>query len=233
MESTAKRLIVVNGPMGVGKTAVCRQLVRLCAPAAFLDGDWCWMLEPFTVTPHTKELVLSNIAHMLESYGRCPACRTVVFCWVMQAPREGRAQQGLCRAHMRGSVRRLCAVAQRLYAAQRAEHAHPGGRKGLGAGRRIGRGQAQHHVRPARKRRFGAHLRGHQRVAAALHHTGAHHTHHGVKPQRAYPAYLVRMPVVERVIFGNNARSAHSARLPSACRAAKMAARPVFGPVGP
>ena len=41
------------------------------------------MLEPFTVTPHTKELVLSNIAHMLESYGRCPACRTVVFCWVM------------------------------------------------------------------------------------------------------------------------------------------------------
>ena len=23
---------------------------------------------------------------MLESYGRCPACRTVVFCWVMQAP---------------------------------------------------------------------------------------------------------------------------------------------------
>lgn len=54
MESTAKRLIVVNGPMGVGKTAVCRQLVRLCAPAAFLDGDWCWMLEPFTVTPHTN-----------------------------------------------------------------------------------------------------------------------------------------------------------------------------------
>ena len=44
------------------------------------------MLEPFTVTPHTKDLVLSNIAHMLESYGRCPACRTVVFCWVMQAP---------------------------------------------------------------------------------------------------------------------------------------------------
>ena len=82
-QAHAKRLILVNGPMGVGKTAVCRQLVRLCAPAAFLDGDWCWMLEPFTVTPETKELVLSNIAHMLESYGRCTACRTVVFCWVM------------------------------------------------------------------------------------------------------------------------------------------------------
>ena len=85
-QAHAKRLILVNGPMGVGKTAVCRQLVRLCAPAAFLDGDWCWMLEPFTVTPETKELVLSNIAHMLESYGRCTACRTVVFCWVMQTP---------------------------------------------------------------------------------------------------------------------------------------------------
>lgn len=85
-QAHAKRLILVNGPMGVGKTAVCRQLVRLCAPAAFLDGDWCWMLEPFTVRPETKELVLSNIAHMLESYGRCTACRTVVFCWVMQTP---------------------------------------------------------------------------------------------------------------------------------------------------
>ena len=85
-QAHAKRLILVNGPMGVGKTAVCRQLVRLCAPAAFLDGDWCWMLEPFTVTAETKELVLSNIAHMLESYGRCTACRTVVFCWVMQTP---------------------------------------------------------------------------------------------------------------------------------------------------
>ena len=85
-QAHAKRLILVNGPMGVGKTAVCRQLVRLCAPADFLDGDWCWMLEPFTVTAETKELVLSNIAHMLESYGRCTACRTVVFCWVMQTP---------------------------------------------------------------------------------------------------------------------------------------------------
>ena len=146
-----------------------------------------------------------------------------------QMPRKGRAQQGLCRTHMRGGVRRLCAVAQRLHAAQRAERAHPGGRKGLGAGRRIGRGQAQHHVCPARKRRFGAHLRGHQRKAAALHHAGAHHAHHGVEPQRAHPAYLVRMTVVERVILGNNARSAHPARLPSACRAAKMAGRPVFG----
>ena len=54
MADTAKRLIMVNGPMGVGKTAVCRRLVRLCAPAAFLDGDWCWMLEPFAVTPPDK-----------------------------------------------------------------------------------------------------------------------------------------------------------------------------------
>ena len=59
MADTAKRLIMVNGPMGVGKTAVCRRLVRLCAPAAFLDGDWCWMLEPFAVTPQTKALVLT------------------------------------------------------------------------------------------------------------------------------------------------------------------------------
>ena len=70
-----KNFILIGGPMGVGKTAASRLLQRQLPGCAFLDGDWCWMLEPFTVTPETKELVLSNIAHMLESYGRCPACR--------------------------------------------------------------------------------------------------------------------------------------------------------------
>lgn len=81
-----KQLVMLNGPMGVGKTTVGRHLAALCAPSAFLDGDWCWALEPFAVTPQTKDMVLANIAYLLQSYGACPQCGTVIFCWVMQAP---------------------------------------------------------------------------------------------------------------------------------------------------
>ena len=39
-----KRLVLIGGPMAVGKTAVCRELKHLAAPCAFLDGDWCLSL---------------------------------------------------------------------------------------------------------------------------------------------------------------------------------------------
>ena len=78
-----KRLIFVNGPMGVGKSTVCRELQKLLAPCAYLDGDWCWDLVPFTVTEETKELVLGNAAHLLRSFLDCSAVETVLFAWVL------------------------------------------------------------------------------------------------------------------------------------------------------
>ena len=53
-----KRLIFVNGAMGVGKSAVCARLKTLLAPCAYLDGDWCWDITPFSVTEETKAMVL-------------------------------------------------------------------------------------------------------------------------------------------------------------------------------
>ena len=40
-----KRLYMIGGPMGVGKTAACRQLQQLLDRSVFLDGDWCWDLS--------------------------------------------------------------------------------------------------------------------------------------------------------------------------------------------
>ena len=45
-----KRLVIVGGTMGVGKTTTCKALKRRLAPCAFLDGDWCWDMELFRVT---------------------------------------------------------------------------------------------------------------------------------------------------------------------------------------
>lgn len=78
-----KRLYLIGGPMGVGKTTVCRELKRLTAPSVFLDGDWCWDMEPFQVTEETKAMVEENIAFLLGQFLGCSAYHTVIFCWVM------------------------------------------------------------------------------------------------------------------------------------------------------
>ena len=57
-----KRLYVIGGPMGVGKTAACRQLQQLLDRSVFLDGDWCWDAHPFQATEETREMVLENIS---------------------------------------------------------------------------------------------------------------------------------------------------------------------------
>ena len=79
-----KRLIMVNGTMGVGKTSTCRALLPLVEPAAFLDGDWCWTMSPFIVNDETKAMVLDNIACLLNRFLACSQYQTVIFCWVMQ-----------------------------------------------------------------------------------------------------------------------------------------------------
>ena len=78
-----KHLYLIGGPMGVGKTTVGKQLKTMLDKSAFLDGDWCWDIHPFTVSEETKALVTDNIVHLLSGYLRCSAVEHVVFCWVM------------------------------------------------------------------------------------------------------------------------------------------------------
>ena len=78
-----KHLYLIGGPMGVGKTAVSRQLSAMLERSVLLDGDWCWMMHPFNVTDETKAMVMDNIAHLLGNFLRCSAVDHVVFCWVM------------------------------------------------------------------------------------------------------------------------------------------------------
>jgi len=79
-----KSLIVVNGPMGVGKTTVCQLLVEsLPGSTAWLDGDWCWMMHPFRVTDENKRMVEDNIAHVLRGFLDNSSFDQVVFSWVI------------------------------------------------------------------------------------------------------------------------------------------------------
>ena len=78
-----KTLFLIGGPMGVGKTTVCQILKRKLPKCVFLDGDWCWDMHPFSVTPETKEMVLENIRFLLRQFLHCSAFENIVFCWVM------------------------------------------------------------------------------------------------------------------------------------------------------
>lgn len=78
-----KTLTILGGPMGVGKTAVCRELQKRLDRCVFLDGDWCWDSRPFQVTEETKTMVMENIAFLLNQFLRCGAYDHVLFCWVL------------------------------------------------------------------------------------------------------------------------------------------------------
>ncbi len=78
-----KRLYMIGGTMGVGKTTVCQELKRLLPNSVFLDGDWCWDADPFQVTEETMAMVNDNICYLLNSFLRCSAYENVIFCWVM------------------------------------------------------------------------------------------------------------------------------------------------------
>ena len=93
-----KKLILVGGTMGVGKSSVCRALHQRLTPSVWLDGDWCWNLNPFEVTEETKAMAMDNIAHLLGSFLRCSQTEYVIFSWVMHQQEiidvvlEGRGQ---------------------------------------------------------------------------------------------------------------------------------------------
>lgn len=78
-----KKLIIINGTMGVGKSSTSQELMKLLPNSVFLDGDWCWTSYPFTPTEETKSMVMDNITHLLNNFLSCSAYEHIIFCWVM------------------------------------------------------------------------------------------------------------------------------------------------------
>ncbi len=78
-----KRLYIIGGTMGVGKTATCHCLQQHLPKSVFLDGDWCWYMRPFQLTEETRRLAMDNICYLLNSFLHCSAFENIVFCWVL------------------------------------------------------------------------------------------------------------------------------------------------------
>ncbi len=80
------KVIIINGPMGVGKTTVGKRIADRYTGTAFIDGDWCMDLHPFVGNRETKAMAIDNIVHMIGNYQNCSECRMIVLVWLMDDP---------------------------------------------------------------------------------------------------------------------------------------------------
>jgi len=78
-----KKLFMIGGTMGVGKSTVCQRLKCKLPNSVFLDGDWCWNADPFVVTSETKKMVIENICALLNNFLKCSVYENIIFCWDM------------------------------------------------------------------------------------------------------------------------------------------------------
>ena len=56
-----KQLIVIIGPNAVGKSSTAKKIVEQYSKCAYVDSDWCRVMNPFELTNTTKKIVSDNI----------------------------------------------------------------------------------------------------------------------------------------------------------------------------
>lgn len=78
-----KKLIMLNGTMGAGKSTLSKVLNQYLEHSVWLDGDWCWMADPFVVNEQTKAMVIDNITYLLRNFLKQKEFEHIIFCWVM------------------------------------------------------------------------------------------------------------------------------------------------------
>ncbi len=74
-----KRLILIVGPNGTGKSASCKALVERLPKSAYIDSDYCRYMNPFSFSDEEIEVVISNISTMMINYFQLSTIENVIF----------------------------------------------------------------------------------------------------------------------------------------------------------
>ncbi len=82
-----KKLLFIHGPNGVGKSTLCRQLLRQLPNSAWLESEWCRMTNPFTFNPEIIAMVERNMTFLLRNYLGCSTLEYVIFNYALHGPR--------------------------------------------------------------------------------------------------------------------------------------------------
>jgi len=69
--------------MGVGKTSVCKLLIKKLPNSIILGGDECWNANRDYANPEAQKKVLKEIVKRLNSYIKDDKIQNIFFTWVM------------------------------------------------------------------------------------------------------------------------------------------------------
>ncbi len=83
-----KNLLFLCGPNGIGKTTISKEIVRILPNSAYVDSDWCRIMNPFVLNDDTIPVISNNISSMILSYFNCPIVETVIFSYGFHGRRK-------------------------------------------------------------------------------------------------------------------------------------------------
>lgn len=74
-----KNLLFICGPNGIGKTTICKEIIRKLPNSAYVDSDPCRLMNPFILNDETIPTIAKNISDLIINYMDCPVIETVIF----------------------------------------------------------------------------------------------------------------------------------------------------------
>ena len=87
-----KKLILIIGPNGVGKTTTAKILLQKLSKCAYVDADWCRAINPFPFTDATKYAVSRNIYSLFKNYLLCVDIEYVIFPYGFHGERKQKSK---------------------------------------------------------------------------------------------------------------------------------------------
>ena len=74
-----KNLLFICGPNGIGKTTICKEIMRKLPNSVYVDSDPCRLMNPFILNEDTIPTIAKNISDLLINYMDCTVIETVIF----------------------------------------------------------------------------------------------------------------------------------------------------------
>lgn len=81
-------IIVINGPLGIGKTETSWHLIEKCNPGVLLDGDYIAAIHPFDYSNETQLDYAYDTFRVLVSHHVLHDIQDFVLNWVFETPTQ-------------------------------------------------------------------------------------------------------------------------------------------------
>jgi Cdc6-like AAA superfamily ATPase len=83
-----KNILFLCGPNGIGKSTICKEIIKQLPNSAYVDSDPCRVMNPFILNDDTIPTIAKNISDLLVNYLKCPIINTVVFSYGFHGRRK-------------------------------------------------------------------------------------------------------------------------------------------------